>query len=84
MAPVLLWREEEHENLTETVWDQATAKEELAAIIADAEQAAVDGIWPGHPQDEDAGERFRTLYLGSAGMIWALARLGSSFGARGH
>jgi Lanthionine synthetase C-like protein len=80
---VVLWRDEEHEELTDTVWDRGTAEAEVAAIIADAEQAVLDGIWPGHPQDEEAGKTFRTFYLGSAGMIWGLARLGSSFGAAG-
>ncbi|HEU5361887.1 MAG TPA: LanC-like protein [Gaiellaceae bacterium] len=53
--------------------------ERVAAIVAEAE-AALDGVtWPSHeldapvtPQDE------LTLYLGAAGMIWALRRLGSS------
>ena len=80
---MVLWRDEEHEELTDTVWDRGTAEAEVAAIIADAEQAVLDGIWPGHPQDEEAGKTFRTFYLGSAGMIWGLARLGSSFGAAG-
>lgn len=78
-----LWRDEEHEDLTDAVWDEATAEAALAGVIADAEQAVRDGIWPGHPQDEEPGKTFRTIYLGSAGMIWGLARLGSSFGVQG-
>jgi Lanthionine synthetase C-like protein len=80
---MVLWRDEEHEALTDAVWDEATVEAELVGIIADAEQAVLDGIWPGHPQDEEPGETFRTFYLGSAGMIWGLARLGSSFGDPG-
>jgi hypothetical protein len=77
---MVLWRDEEHEDLTDAVWVEATAEAEVAGIIADAEHAVVDGIWPGHPQDVEAGKTFRTFYLGSAGMIWGLARLGSSLG----
>jgi hypothetical protein len=80
---MVLWRGEEHEDLIDAVWDEATAEVELARIVADAEQAAVDGTWAGHPLDEEPDETFRTFYLGSAGMIWGLARLGSSFGDPG-
>jgi hypothetical protein len=54
-------------------------EEGIAAVVAEAE-AALDGVtWPGHeldapvtPQDE------LSLYLGTAGMIWGLRRLGST------
>ena len=53
----------------------------IAAIVADAEDAVTDVGWPNHPLDDDddplpAG--VTTLYLGAAGMIWALHSLGSS------
>ena len=48
-------------------------------IVADAEAALVDGIWPAHPQDgEVTHDQALTLYLGAAGMLWALRQLGSS------
>ena len=47
--------------------------------MADAESAAGGGGWPGHPGDDAAGSTsLGSLYLGSAGMIWALHELGSS------
>jgi hypothetical protein len=48
-------------------------------IVADAE-AAFDGTrWPAHPEDEPVTEDdTRSLYLGTAGMLWALRRLGST------
>jgi hypothetical protein len=51
----------------------------VAAIVAEAE-AALDGCtWPAHELDgEVAPEEALTLYLGAAGMIWALRRLGST------
>ena len=54
-------------------------REAIAAVVADAEAALEDGLWPAHPLDDDVAERERlTLYLGGAGTIWALRRLGSS------
>ena len=74
-----LWRPDEHEALTDSAWDAEIARRALAEIVADAERAQADGLWPGHPLDDvREDEHFASLYLGSAGMIWALARLGSS------
>jgi hypothetical protein len=75
----VLWRAEEHETLTEREWDPAAASAAIAAIVADAEAAERDGGWPGHPLDDVAEEPvLSSLYLGGAGMIWALAALGST------
>jgi hypothetical protein len=80
---VSLWRTVEHEPLAGARWDDGLVEAEVSAIVADAERAGVDGIWPCHPLDEeDTDSRFRSFYLGSAGMIWGLARLGSSFDGR--
>ena len=67
-----LWRPSEHEPLAAAEWDEARAEEAIRTIVADAE-AAFDGTrWPFHPADgEDNGPT--TLYLGSAGVIWARA-----------
>ena len=83
MLVVGLWRATEHEELTSRVWDERVARDALAAIVADALAAERDGFWPGHPLD-DVGEddRFCSLYLGSAGMIWALWSLGTAFDAK--
>jgi Lanthionine synthetase C-like protein len=84
MSSRMLWRVEEHEALTEREWDLARAQEAICAIVADAETAELDGGWPGHPLDdvrEDA--RLCSLYLGGAGVIWALSKLGSSLDCEG-
>ena len=74
----MLWRLEEHEPLDRPDWDPAAARDAIAAIVADAQAAAEDGVWPSHPLDEVPAEgRFCSLYLGGAGMIWALHRLGT-------
>jgi hypothetical protein len=74
----LLFSPAAHEPLTETPWDAARARDAVAAIVADAEQAFDDG-WPVHPLDEDEGTppKPHTLYLGGAGVVAALHRLGS-------
>jgi hypothetical protein len=48
-------------------------------IVAEAEAALDAEKWPAHPADDPVvpNETF-TLYLGAAGIIWALRRLGSS------
>jgi hypothetical protein len=60
-------------------WDESTVRGAVAAIVADAE-AALDGcVWPVHQLDDEVKVSERcVLYLGAAGMIWALRRLGSS------
>jgi lanthionine synthetase-like protein len=72
-----LWRATEHEPLAATEWDEVRVEEAIRAIVADAE-AAFDGErWPWHPLDgEDDGAS--SIYLGGAGIIWALHELGST------
>jgi hypothetical protein len=78
----LLWRVDEHEPLTERAWDPNCAEAAVTTIVADAEAAAGDDAWPGHPRDDVAeSPSLSSLYLGSAGMIWALHELESSIDA---
>jgi Lanthionine synthetase C-like protein len=78
----MLWRAHEHEALTARAWDAELVYEEIRAIVADAEAAEDGGVWPGHPLDDlEADKRVCSLYLGGAGMIWALWKLGSPFDA---
>jgi hypothetical protein len=51
----------------------------IAAIVADAEAAFAGVQWPAHPLDDEVTpEEHVGLYLGNAGMLWALRRLGSA------
>jgi hypothetical protein len=74
----LLYSPAAHEPLTKTPWDAAKARDAVAAIVADAEQAFDDG-WSVHPLDEDerTPPKPHTLYLGGACAVAALHRLGS-------
>jgi len=75
---LMLFSPEAHEALHDRPWSAETARRAIAAIVADAE-AAVDDGWSMHPADVEAGDdpatRFRTLYLGGAGVVAALHRL---------
>jgi hypothetical protein len=64
---------------TVVTWDEARVREDIAAVVRDAE-AALDGlVWPAHPLDDEITPADQMgLYVGTAGMIWGLRRLGSS------
>lgn len=68
-----------HERLVDAAWSPDAARRAISAIAADAE-AAFDprALWALHPHDAEPGdpERVHSLYLGAAGTVWALARLG--------
>jgi hypothetical protein len=69
-----------HEALTDAAWDAERARRAIAAIVTETEAAFdADELWPPHPLDEEPGEpplrRVSSLYLGAAGVIWALAAL---------
>ena len=69
-----------HEPLTTEAWDEGRAAAAIAAIVDDAERAFDGhGLWPIHERDVDGdeGRALSGLYLGAAGVIWALHELGS-------
>jgi hypothetical protein len=74
----MLFEPDAHEHLTEDSWDPDRIRAAIREIVEDAEGAFDDG-WPTHPLDaDDEGElqrRFRTIYLGGAGVIQALDSL---------
>jgi len=73
----VLYEPEAHEPLTDERWNAERVREAIRAIAADAEAAFDDG-WLTHPADvleEDATDRFRTVYIGGAGVVDALRRL---------
>ncbi len=72
-----LWRTSEHEPLAGEEWSEGAAEEAIAAIVSDAESAFDGTRWPAHPNDGD-DDGPTTIYLGAAGVIWALHELGST------
>jgi hypothetical protein len=62
------------EPLTDEPWDEARVRDRIAAIVADAD-AAFDpvALWPAHEWDGwNAPHPMKNLYVGAAGVIWAL------------
>jgi hypothetical protein len=73
----LLWQASEHEPLAGEEWSEERARAAIAVIVGDAE-AAYDGVrWPFHPADEPDDAQ-NGIYLGVAGIAWALHELGST------
>jgi hypothetical protein len=74
--PSALFEPGRHEDLRGDAWDAARARDAIEAIGRDIEQARTgDGQWPVHPLDREGdvpATGFKSLYLGSAGLLWAL------------
>jgi hypothetical protein len=74
----VLFEPDAHERLTKDRWEPGRVRAAVQEIVEDAEAAFDDG-WPRHPQDSDGPQdderRFRTVYLGGAGVIQALDSL---------
>jgi Lanthionine synthetase C-like protein len=72
----MLFEPDRHEALSDTAWDASRARETIRSIVHDIEQNRVArGHWPVHPLDDEGNEPrtgFKSLYLGSAGVLWAL------------
>src|SRR5687767_2089740 len=66
-----------HEPLVDTSWNEEAARQAIREIVADAEAAfSPDSLWPNHPRDfEERSPQQRAIYLGAAGMLWALQEL---------
>jgi hypothetical protein len=72
-----LFRASEHEPLAGEEWSDDRAADAIRAIVRDAESAFDGERWPWHPRDgEEWG--FSDVYIGGAGIIWALDELGST------
>ena len=78
----MLFDPDRHEALADTPWSESRAREAIASIVRDLERSRLaEGHWPVHPLDAEPGELvpgtgFKNLYLGSAGVLWALWTLG--------
>lgn len=74
-----LYDPQRHEPLADIPWSQEAARAAIVRICsaAEAEFDAARGNWPMHPQDEPPtpGARSDGLYLGGAGVVWALRDL---------
>jgi hypothetical protein len=65
-----------HVPLRPVSWDQIVATQAIDEIIADAlDQFGGDQFWPAHPLDDRTPDGHSSIYLGAAGVIWALEHL---------
>lgn len=73
----MLFTPGQHEPLLDEAWDERRVRTAVEAIVADTLAAQQpDGFWPVHPDDEDGTSSRTGFYLGAAGLLWALHRLG--------
>ena len=65
-----------HVALRPLTWDAAAAAQAMDEIMADAlEHFGGERLWPAHPLDDDVADGNSSIYIGAAGMIWALEYL---------
>jgi lantibiotic modifying enzyme len=79
----VLYRPEDFEPLVDEPWDAALAREGIREIVADTETALRGPklLWPADTWDAwRATSPLKDLYVGAAGVLWALADLRD----RGH
>src|ERR671930_96331 len=71
----MLYRPEAFEPLTGTPWDEERVRAAIRAIVADTD-AALRGrklLWKAHSWDNwHATSPMKNLYVGAAGVLWAL------------
>ena len=73
----MLYEPAEFETLTDEAWDPARVEDAIAAIVADADAGFdPEALWPAHEWDGwEEPLPLKSLYLGAAGVIWALDAL---------
>jgi hypothetical protein len=71
-----LFEPDRHEGLAALRWDEGVARRAIETIARDCEDRfSPDSLWPTHPLDiegEPVSAPFTMLYMGAAGVIWAL------------
>jgi lantibiotic modifying enzyme len=73
----MLYRPEHFEPLTDEPWNEERVRERIRAIVADADAAySPETLWRAHRWDVWGTEApLKNLYIGAAGVVWALASL---------
>jgi hypothetical protein len=75
-----------HEPLTRSGWDERRARSKIEQIVERTLEAYQPGrFWPRHPLDEygSASDCDKGLWIGAAGVLWALDRLDAGIGEAG-
>ena len=73
----MLYRPEAFDPLTDRPWDEDWVRGEIARIVADADASYdADGLWPAEEWDSWQNQTpLKSLYVGAAGVVWALGAL---------
>src|SRR5262245_56107066 len=73
---LMIYEAARHEALDGSRWNETTSREYIQRIAADANATfSRRDLWPTHPLEEARpGTRFCNLYVGAAGVVWALNR----------
>ena len=74
----MLFEASRHETLIEQPWGEARARSAIRAIATAIEESfQAQDFWPSHPLDEveQRATGQKTVYLGAAGVVWALSYL---------
>jgi lantibiotic modifying enzyme len=77
MATALLYEPVQFEPLIDEPWVPARVEDAIAAIVSDADAAFdADALWPAHEWEGwEEPLPLKSLYVGAAGVIWALDAL---------
>jgi len=86
MIPAELYKPEPFEQLTETPWNEARVADGIQAIVEAAESAFDEQhLWPaGEWESWQTPVPLKSLYVGAAGVVWALHALRSRGRADGR
>jgi lanthionine synthetase-like protein len=73
----MLYKPEAFEPLIDAPWDENRVRDAISAIVADTDRAFdPDGLWPADEWDAWTSPLpLKNLYVGAAGVIWALDAL---------
>jgi lantibiotic modifying enzyme len=74
----VLYRPDAFEPLTDEEWDPGRVRDAISSIVADADDAFdPERLWPADDWDAWASPLpLKSLYVGAAGVVWALDALG--------
>jgi lantibiotic modifying enzyme len=73
----MLYRPEAFESLTDRPWDEGWVRGEIERIVADADAMyGAEELWPAEEWDSwQNATPLKSLYVGAAGVVWALGAL---------
>ena len=73
----MLYRPEAFESLSETPWNEERVRASIREIVADTDRGFTpEGLWPADEWDAwTAPTPMKSLYVGAAGVVWALGAL---------